>query len=78
MMITGHDPTPLHYRACRRLEAVTAMSLVVVAPALPFRASAVPFGSVAAQWPVIINLLAASLLGPGCGRRLCIGSSLRC
>jgi hypothetical protein len=71
MMITGHDSTPLHYRACRRLEAVIlnkAMSPVVVAPALPFRASAVPFGSVAAQWAVIVNLLAANLLGPGCGR----------
>ena len=40
-----------------------AMSLIVVASALPFRAAAVPFTSVAAHWPVIVNLLAGSLLG---------------
>lgn len=40
-----------------------AMSLVVVASALPFRAAAVPFASVAANWPVIANLLAGSLIG---------------
>jgi uncharacterized membrane protein YfcA len=40
-----------------------AMSLVVVASALPFRAATVPFASVAADWPIIVNLLAGSLLG---------------
>ncbi|WP_406872878.1 sulfite exporter TauE/SafE family protein [Aminobacter sp. P9b] len=48
------------------LEAVIlnkAMSLVVVATALPFRARSVPLIEVAAQWPVILNLLAGSLLG---------------
>ena len=40
-----------------------AMSLVVVASALPFRAVAVPFSGIAAHWPIIINLLAGSLLG---------------
>ena len=40
-----------------------AMSLIVVASALPFRAAAVPFGAVAASWPIIVNLLAGSLLG---------------
>src|SRR5436309_16102613 len=48
------------------LEAVIlnkAMSLVVVASALPFRAAAVPFDAVTARWPVIVNLLAGSLLG---------------
>jgi len=40
-----------------------AMSLVVVASALPFRAAAVPFATVAAHWPIIVNLLAGSLLG---------------
>lgn len=40
-----------------------AMSLVVVASALPFRAAAVPFSSVAAHWPIIVNLLAGSLFG---------------
>jgi uncharacterized membrane protein YfcA len=39
------------------------MSLVVVTSALPFRAATVPFGEVAAHWPVIVNLLAGSLLG---------------
>jgi uncharacterized membrane protein YfcA len=36
---------------------------VVVASALPFRAAAVPFASVAAHWAVIVNLLAGSLIG---------------
>jgi uncharacterized protein len=35
----------------------------VVASALPFRAAAVPFGLVAAHWPIIVNLLAGSLFG---------------
>lgn len=48
------------------LEAVIlnkAMSLIVVAFALPFRASSVPFGAIAENWPAIVNLLAGSLLG---------------
>lgn len=48
------------------LEAVIlnkAMSLVVVATALPFRAGTVPFTDVAAHWPIILNLLAGSLAG---------------
>jgi uncharacterized membrane protein YfcA len=44
-----------------------AMSLVVVASALPFRAAAVPFDNVAAHWPIIVNLLAGSLIGAWCG-----------
>ncbi len=44
-----------------------AMSLVVVASALPFRAATVPFATVAAHWPIIVNLLAGSLLGAWCG-----------
>ena len=40
-----------------------AMSLVVVASALPFRAVTVPFSDVAAHWPIIVNLLAGSLIG---------------
>src|SRR4051794_16908043 len=39
------------------------MSLVVVASALPFRATAVPFDAVAAHWPIIVNLLVGSLVG---------------
>ncbi len=52
------------------LEAVVlnkARSLVVVAAALPSRAGAVPFEAVAAQWPVVLNLLAGSLLGAWLG-----------
>ncbi|MCA1909905.1 MAG: sulfite exporter TauE/SafE family protein [Magnetospirillum sp.] len=52
------------------LEAVIlnkAMSLVVVASALPFRATAVPWQQVAAHWPVIVNLLAGSMLGAWLG-----------
>ncbi|MBB3147278.1 putative membrane protein YfcA [Phyllobacterium trifolii] len=48
------------------LEAVIlnkAMSLVVVATALPFRATSVPITDVAAQWSIVFNLLAGSLLG---------------
>ncbi|MES0179007.1 sulfite exporter TauE/SafE family protein [Mesorhizobium sp. M0025] len=48
------------------LEAVIlnkAMSLVVVASALPFRAAAVPWEAVAAHWTIIANLLAGSLAG---------------
>lgn len=52
------------------LEAVIlnkAMSLVVVASALPFRAATVPIGEIAAHWPIVINLLAGSLLGAWVG-----------
>lgn len=52
------------------LEAVIlnkAMSLVVVAMALPFRASAVPISAIANHWSVIANLLAGSLLGAWLG-----------
>src|SRR5579871_6661437 len=44
-----------------------AMSLVVVASALPFRAATVPFAAVAAHWTIIANLLAGSLLGAWLG-----------
>lgn len=44
-----------------------AMSLVVVASALPFRSMSVPFTSVMAQWLIIANLLAGSLLGAWVG-----------
>lgn len=48
------------------LEAVVlnkAMSLVVVATALPFRSGTVPFSEIASHWPIIANLLAGSLAG---------------
>jgi uncharacterized membrane protein YfcA len=52
------------------LEAVIlnkAMSLVVVASALPARAVTVPLDAVAAHWTVIANLLVGSLLGAWLG-----------
>lgn len=52
------------------LEAVIlnkAMSLVVVAFALPFRAATVPLDQIATHWPIIINLLAGSLAGAWIG-----------
>jgi uncharacterized membrane protein YfcA len=52
------------------LEAVIlnkAMSLAVVAFALPFRAATVPFDEIAAHWPIIVNLLAGSLAGAWLG-----------
>ena len=52
------------------LEAVIlnkGMSLVVVACALPFRAQTVPFTILVSHWPVIVNLLAGSLLGAWLG-----------
>ena len=52
------------------LEAVIlnkAMSLVVVASALPFRAGSVPLAALASHWAIIVNLLAGSLLGAWLG-----------
>lgn len=52
------------------LEAVIlnkAVSLVVVASALPFRAGSVPFAEIAANWPIVVNLLAGSLAGAWLG-----------
>lgn len=52
------------------LEAVIlnkAISLVVVAAALPIRTHAVPFAEVLACWPAILNLLAGSLIGAWVG-----------
>ncbi len=52
------------------LEAVIvnkAMSLIVVASALPLRSGTISFSSVADHWTVIANLLAGSLLGAWVG-----------
>jgi len=43
------------------------MSLVVVATALPARLAAVPLADVTAQWTIIANLLAGSLVGAWAG-----------
>lgn len=52
-----------HFAALEAVILNKAMSLVVVATALPFRAATVPFGSIAENWPIVLNLLAGSLLG---------------
>jgi uncharacterized membrane protein YfcA len=52
------------------LEAVIlnkAMSIVVVASALPFRAGTIPVSVLIDHWSVILNLLAGSLLGAWVG-----------
>ncbi|TAJ84607.1 sulfite exporter TauE/SafE family protein [Reyranella sp.] len=52
------------------LEAVIvnkAMSLIVVASALPFRTSTTSVGTIADHWTIIVNLLAGSLLGAWVG-----------
>jgi uncharacterized membrane protein YfcA len=52
------------------LEAVIvnkAMSLIVVATALPLRTGTVSFGAIADQWTIIANLLAGSLVGAWVG-----------
>ena len=54
---------PFGFAALQAVILNKAMSLVVVATALPFRAAAVPFAAVGAHWPIIVNLLAGSLLG---------------
>jgi len=52
------------------LEAVIvnkAMSLIVVVSALPFRTGTTSVSAITGQWPVIVNLLAGSLLGAWVG-----------
>lgn len=52
------------------LEAIIvnkAMSLIVVASALPFRTSTVSFDVIAGHWAIIANLLAGSLIGAWVG-----------
>jgi uncharacterized membrane protein YfcA len=44
-----------------------AMSLIVVASALPSRATSVPFSTIAEHWLTVVNLLAGSLLGAWLG-----------
>ena len=52
------------------LEAVIlnkVISLVVVSVSLPFRSSQIPWQQVLSHWPVILNLLAGSLIGAWLG-----------
>lgn len=51
-----------HFAALEAVILNKAMSLIVVAFALPFRMQTVPLPILASHWPVIGNLLAGSLL----------------
>lgn len=54
---------PFRFAALEAVILNKAMSLVVVATALPFRARTVPFSEIGAHWPIVLNLLAGSLIG---------------
>jgi uncharacterized membrane protein YfcA len=57
------------------LEAIIlnkAMSLIVVASALPFRSTAVPLSLVAEHWSILANLLGGSLLGAWFGASVAV------
>jgi hypothetical protein len=56
-----------HFAALEAVIVNKATSVVVVASALPFRATPVPLGDIAAHWPIILNLLAGSILGAWLG-----------
>ena len=58
---------PFRFAALEAVILNKAMSLVVVATALPFRAATVPFAALSSHWLVIVNLLAGSLLGAWLG-----------
>lgn len=58
---------PFRFDAIDAVILNKAVSLVVVASALIFRAGTIPFGAIAGQWPIILNLLAGSLLGAWIG-----------
>jgi uncharacterized membrane protein YfcA len=58
---------PFRFRALEAVILNKSMSLTVVATALLFRVSTVPFSAIAANWPTIVNLLAGSLIGAWCG-----------
>ncbi|HKP24013.1 MAG TPA: TSUP family transporter, partial [Dongiaceae bacterium] len=54
---------PFRFAALEAVILNKAMSLVVVTTALVFRTRTVPVEAVAAHWPIILNLLAGSLIG---------------
>lgn len=56
-----------HFAALEAVILNKAMSLVVVASALPFRAATVPLEVVASHWTEIVNLLVGSLVGAWLG-----------
>jgi uncharacterized membrane protein YfcA len=54
---------PFRFAAIQAVILNKAMSLVVVAFSLVFRAGTIPLSAIAANWPIVANLLAGSLLG---------------
>ncbi|HRO13095.1 sulfite exporter TauE/SafE family protein [Amaricoccus sp.] len=58
---------PFRFAALEAVVLNKAMSLVVVASALPFRATTIPLGDVLSHWPILVNLLAGSLAGAWLG-----------
>jgi len=54
---------PFGFAALEAVIVNKAISLIVVASALPFRMGTVPLHELAAHWSIILNLLAGSLLG---------------
>jgi uncharacterized membrane protein YfcA len=54
---------PFGFAALEAVIVNKAISLIVVASALPFRMGTVPLNELAAHWSIILNLLAGSLLG---------------
>lgn len=61
---------PYRFRALEAVILNKAMSLIVVATALPFRAATVPFTAIAEHWSIVANLLAGSLIGAWYGAGL--------
>jgi len=54
---------PFRFGALEAVIMNKAVSLVVIASALTFRTRAVPMAETVAHWPIVVNLLAGSLLG---------------
>lgn len=61
---------PFHFSPLRAVIINKAISLVVVASSLLFRARTIPLYSLFDQWPIILNLLAGSLVGAWAGAAL--------
>ena len=57
----------LHFWGLEAVILNKAISLVVVATALPFRSSTVSFSDIGAHWPIVANLLGGSLIGAWVG-----------
>ncbi len=54
---------PFAFAALEAVIVNKAISLIVIASALPFRAGAVPFSTIVDHWAIVVDLLAGSLFG---------------